>query len=85
MHFYDKSRNPLDIQRILSDGGLFLIAQLLEKAGDKYLVGLFIEDDGNYFLESVFDPAWLLDLMVVSKCAYDTQKNLTNVKLFGTP
>ena len=62
MRFYDENREPMEIKRVASQGGLFLIAALHESNGKKDLYGLFIEDDENYFLKAKFDPYWLNDL-----------------------
>jgi hypothetical protein len=61
MHFYDDEHNLIDVGRILAGGELFLIAELPECI-EGNVVGLFTEDDDNYFLVTEFSSYWLSDL-----------------------
>lgn len=70
MDFYDnEGRNPMEVGNIIVRGALFLIADLPDRKCSNTCVGLFIEDDENYFLVTTFDSLWLADLAHVAENA----------------
>lgn len=61
MDFYDEKHNPMIVGNILAVGKQFAIAELSDYSGENIL-GLFTEDDDNYFLVTEFSSYWLSDL-----------------------
>ena len=64
--FYDKDNQPMDVQPPIVIGALFAIAAI-DGPSSNGLVGVFLEDDDNYFLQSTFDKFWLKDLAEVAQ------------------
>jgi len=60
MRFLDKNKELMEVGDIIIRGDLFAIVDLPSEGED--MVGLFLEDDTNYFLETSFHYIWLADL-----------------------
>lgn len=74
----DENGNEIAPERILAIGSCFMIAQLDRPVPG--CVGLFIEDDENYFLKTTFSPFWLKDLITVASVAVSTLETLKNLE-----
>lgn len=61
LHFYDEKKNPMDTPGAFVKGSCFVIASLPQIPGQD-VVGLFIIDDDNCFLQATFSSYWLPEL-----------------------
>jgi hypothetical protein len=73
MNFFDDDGNEIYPDKVLSRGIIFAICQLPDTEGLE-TVGVFVEDDDNWFLQMTFHPRWLDDLSWASKHAIPKKK-----------
>ena len=83
MHFYDGNHNPMEVQRVVYKGRLFLIAELAGDASPGPLLGLFIEDDENYFLKCHYSADWSADLVVTAQKVHEYYQSTGTPRKYG--
>ena len=71
MYFYDMAHNPMEVIRVVHKGHLFLIAEVEGAASPGPRLGLFIEDDENYFLKCTYSAGWSADLLDTARKVHE--------------